>query len=122
MELINLTPYVVEMIRHNGHGYDNVCLILSSGHARYNMDTSVRDYLINGKNYSITSTSYKSVTGLPDPIEGTYYIVDPVVAILCKNRDDLYVLGTPVYTNTEGMGFAGFGHDYILGYCNLVKV
>jgi len=41
--------------------------------------------------FSLTATTYGEVIGLPDPEEGTHYIVSKIVAERCKKRKDLLI-------------------------------
>lgn len=38
----------------------------------------------------IFNLTYGQVEGLPDPIDGTYYVVSKMVYDACPNRDDLF--------------------------------
>lgn len=56
--------------------------------------------------------TYGEVVGLPDPIEGTIYIVSALVAQLTKDRNDLYLPGN-IVRDSRGK---------IIGCLNLCKI
>lgn len=56
-----------------------------------------------------TKKTVTEVVDLPDPEEGTFYVVTEDVAKACPNREDLLVQGPPVYDSANIMvGYKGF--------------
>ena len=65
---------------------------------------------IAGLAVAIEATTYGEVENLPQPQEGTYYVVSALTAQAAKGRTDLLVVGTTV-RNAEGqiVGCISFG-------------
>lgn len=102
MKIINLTPHTINLYR-NG---EMVLAIPSSGVARVNV-TSQTVGEVNG--FPIRQNAYGEVVGLPEPEEGTVYIVSALVAQAAKNRADLLIVDDTL-RNSEGqiIGCRGF--------------
>ena len=85
-ELVNLTPHAVTFV--DGEGATLLVVEPSGVCARLNTET-VQVGVVNG--IPVTSTRYGEIEGLPDPKEGTAYIVSSLVAQQCHDRDDVFI-------------------------------
>lgn len=82
MELINLTPHALGICDLQGNVFLSVP---STGNVRVNTSASpVGEVEIEGKVVSIVETTYGTVEGLPEPKEGTIYIVSILVIAALK--------------------------------------
>ena len=80
---INLTPHEVKVLDQNGQ----IQTIPASGEvARISTSFEVDD-VVNG--VAIGHTKYSGVTGLPDPVTGTIYIVSLILLKALPDRTDL---------------------------------
>ena len=103
MTLVNLTPHAINMIVDG----DVKETIVSSGLARCSVMSNVVGQ-ING--YNVCENTYGEVVGLPQPQEGTIYIVSALVAQAVKGlRTDVVVVDKTV-RNESGqiIGCTGF--------------
>lgn len=81
-KLINLTPHTVNVVDHN----DQVVLsVPSTGMARA---ATSSQFLFDVDGIPVSKTAFGAVSGLPDPVDGTIYIVSMVVA-QAANRPDV---------------------------------
>lgn len=71
MRLVNYTPHLVSIYREEG-----LLNLPSVGLARVK-ETILEQRLVHG--VAIRTTHYGDVTGLPDPVEGTVFIVSKMV-------------------------------------------
>ena len=94
MELINLCPHKVDILCEDG----SVLTIAPSGIVPRCSQTEVKVASVNG--IAITKQTYGEVYDLPDPVEGTLYIVSRMVAAAMPNRHDLVIPG-PVFRDPE---------------------
>lgn len=86
VKMINLTPHAVTFYSSDG---DTVLqTVPSSGTARAEQE---RRSIGSVNNIPVFKTSYGAVEGLPDPENGTIYIVSVLTAQAAPNRDDLYI-------------------------------
>lgn len=87
VEIVNLTPHAITLVGCGLNGADLV--ILPSGIVARASAKTVRcgDLGI----IPVTTTEYGEVKNLPDPEEGTIYIVSSLVAQRCRNRDDVFI-------------------------------
>ncbi len=83
-QIINLTPHEITFVREGG----NVVVPASGQLARLTTET-VTIGEING--IPVTATAYGDVTGLPDPVEGTVYLVSILVAQRVPERTDVFI-------------------------------
>ena len=80
---VNLTPHEVKILTQNGE----IQSIPASGQiARISTSFEVDD-ILNG--VIIGHTDYSGVTGLPEPVKGTIYIVSLVLLKALPDRTDL---------------------------------
>lgn len=88
MKLINMTPHAITLIVG-----DMQTVIQPSGAvARCTTQRNVVGSLtVNGIEVPVTETIFGTVTGLPEPVEGTGYIVSALVAQACPDRHDLCI-------------------------------
>lgn len=92
--MINLTPHEVNIITEN-----NTITIHTSGNiARCKTE---RNMIGNINGIPVTSTVLGEVEGLPEPQEGTIYVVSSLVAQACKDRTDIFI---PDDTVRDGEG------------------
>ena len=85
--LINLTPHTISI-----HGADGVVVVLpSAGLARVSETRAPRASLVlpGGEVIPVTSPSFGEVTGLPEPVEGTVFVVSALVRAALPDRGDL---------------------------------
>lgn len=79
----NLTPHTVNLVTDNGE------LVLEpSGELARVSTIEEPDGFLDG--VEIFQLTYGSVEGLPDPIDGTYYVVSKMVRDACPDRTDLF--------------------------------
>ena len=107
-EIINLTPHAVNIINEEG---EIALAIPSTGMARCAVQSeTVGD--VDG--IPVNKTSYGEVNGLPDPSEGTMYVVSMLVAQALKGeRDDLVYPGELV--RDEGGNIVGCRNFAVAG-------
>lgn len=80
---INLTPHTVNIITNDGE------LILEpSGNLARVSTVEESDGILDG--VEIFRLTYGSVEGLPDPVEGTHYVVSKMVRDALPERPDLF--------------------------------
>ena len=106
VEVINLTPHDVSFIGDDG---STIITVRPSGQlARVSAQTVRTGVFING--IPVTRTMYGEVEGLPEPKDGTVYIVSSLVAQRCPERDDVFIPNESV-RNSEGniIGCRSFG-------------
>ena len=85
MKLVNLTPHRITFVREDG---PNLAFEPSGIVARVTATTvRVGDFC----GIPITHTVYDEVCGLPDPEEGTVYIVSSIVAHAVPEREDVFI-------------------------------
>lgn len=93
-KLINLTPHDVVILagvtkEANGK---QVSIPRSNSIARVSLSRVLVDTVtVDGVEVDINASICKEVTNLPEPVEGTYFIVSRVVADACPEREDLLV-------------------------------
>ncbi len=96
MKIVNCCKHNVEIC--NEHG-DIVKVYEPSGHwARVNHSIRTVDY-VDG--IAIRVRRNQEVIGLPEPEEGTLYIVSNIILDACRNRKDLLACGGK-YHNEDG--------------------
>lgn len=107
--LLNYTPGTIRIATIEGL----VVEIDPSGEAKCSSDTKRVDVLdFENHKIEVVATTWGEVEGLPDPQEGTEYIVTNEVAELLKGqRSDLYITG--------GKGSVGFNRGIVQ---RLIKV
>lgn len=89
VKMVNLTPHAVTFYADNGERVKVVKTIPSSGVARAEQ---TREPLGDINGIPVSRTAYGKVTGLPDPQDGTVYIVSVLTAQAARGRDDLYIV------------------------------
>ena len=85
MKLVNLTPHTINFVKDDG---SPLMSIKSSGICRVSCSTVVTGE-IDG--IPTTTNKYGEVEGLPNPEDGTIYIVSALVAGRCTDRDDVFI-------------------------------
>jgi hypothetical protein len=95
MQLVNCTPHVLNIVRKDG----TVLNLKPSGIIPRVATTNEIYDEIDG--VVISQTLYGSVQDLPEPEEGTYYIVSLLVKKTAITRDDLLAPGELI-RNSEG--------------------
>ena len=92
--LVNLTPHDITLFKGDG---ESVTIEASGVIARCAVVTTAVDSIDGIK---VNTTSFGEVQGLPDPVEGTYYVVSAMVlTALNGTRQD--VLGVSEYIRNE---------------------
>ena len=104
MTIINLTPHTLNFV------FDEKTIDIepSGSIAR----VSTKDTMMNPINgIPVFRTEYGEIENLPDPCEGTVYVVSSLVAARCPERDDVFVPGRPI-RDEQGriIGSAGLSH------------
>lgn len=102
MKIINLTPHTINLYR----GGEMIMAIPSSGVARVSVTSQIIGEVCG---FPVRRNVYGEIIGLPDPEEGTMYIVSALVAQAAKDRRDLLLVDDTV-RNAEGqiIGCRGF--------------
>ena len=126
MEIINLTPHAVALYSQSDcteitqgnyktlvlkEGATPKCVYPSSGVARASaFKAEVRNLLIGDMLVPVNATTYGAPEGLPEPVEGRYYIVSSLTAQAAKDRKDLLIVDSTV-RDSEGRicGCTAFG-------------
>ena len=88
VKLVNLTPHTVKL--HNEFG---VLELFSQGVARV---SSTQTEIGRVVGVPVVKATFGAVTGLPEPVEGTMYVVSALVRGALPNRTDLVSPGDPV--------------------------
>lgn len=92
MKIVNLTPHPLNMMVN-----DQELIIESSGQARASTSRQQIDQIeLNGLTIPINTTTFGDVEGLPEPQEGTVYVVSMLVAQALPNRKDLLIVDDTV--------------------------
>lgn len=86
INIVNLTPHTVNIMPDGPDG--EVTSIPSSGEARA-QTTREKAGTING--IQVYRTKFGAVEGLPEPQEGTIYIVSSITAQAVPHRDDVFI-------------------------------
>lgn len=81
-----MTPHEINIVTEDGKAVKS---IPASGAIARCAVARTADGEIDG--IPVSATSFGAVEGLPDPSEGTYYIVSGVIASAAKGRSDLFV-------------------------------
>lgn len=86
MKIINCTPHAITFLCE-----DNSVLatIEPSGTIARAAQTRERVSEVNG--IPVNQCSYGAVTGLPDPQDGTIYLVSALTAQACRDRNDVFI-------------------------------
>lgn len=126
MNIINLTPHNVNLysvsdcteVQQGSYkslvlreGAKAIATYPSMGVARATASKTVVDQLeIAGQVVAINATTYGEPEGLPDAVEGTYYIVSALTAQAARNRHDLLIVdGTVRDADNRICGCTAFG-------------
>lgn len=89
MQAVNLTPHLVTIV--DGEGEALVSIPPSGTVARAASERRVVGTVdVEGTTVPVTETVFGDVSGLPDPQDGTVYIVSRIVADAAPHRTDLY--------------------------------
>jgi hypothetical protein len=88
VKLINLTPHTVKLVNELG-----VLELYSQGVARVSSTQTEVGRVIG---VPVVKATFGEVTGLPEPVEGTMYVVSALVRGALPNRTDLASPGDPV--------------------------
>lgn len=98
MTFVNLTPHPINIV--DGDTLLKHEVIPRVSEVEEKIDT------ING--IDIYKKSYGQVENLPDPVNGTFYIVSAMIALACRDRDDLLIPRTVRDENGRIIGCDGF--------------
>ena len=85
-KILNFTPHALNVVDLDG----SIVTFPSVGVARVATSTVSRNP-IGG--FGVVATTFSDVTGLPDPVSGTYYVVSRLVFSACPDRTDLLCPG-----------------------------
>ena len=85
-KIINCTPHTITFLDGNNSVLSTV---EPSGVVARAAQTRDRVSEVNG--IPVNQCSYGEVTGLPDPQDGTIYLVSALTAQACRNRDDVFI-------------------------------
>lgn len=124
--IINLTPHQINLYSVNDctevqsgsykslvlrEGAKAIATYPSMGVARATASKAVVDQLeIAGQVVAINATTYGEPEGLPDAVEGTYYIVSALTAQAARDRHDLLIVdGTVRDADNRICGCTAFG-------------
>lgn len=84
--IFNYTPHRIDILNSNG---EVIRTFPATGLIRLKASTVSAGYAIDG--ISITTTQFGEPEGLPEPMEGIYYIVSQLVKSALPHRKDLLV-------------------------------
>lgn len=94
-KIVNLTPHEINFI-----GADNqiALTVPPSGIVARACSTRHVDGAVNidGVNIPINRTCFGNIVSLPEPEEGTIYIVSSITAQACPEREDVYIVDESV--------------------------
>lgn len=100
MRLVNLCPHFVEVLATDGKTI--ITLDPAEKPARVNNARRTLGFLTVGDTaVRVTALRSFEVRGLPDPVDGVYYVVSSIVAQALPEREDLLVPGNLV-RSTKG--------------------
>lgn len=91
MKIINLTPHEITFLDGNN---SVLATIEPSGAIARASQTREAIGEVNG--IVVNQCSYGSVTGLPDPQDGTIYLVSALTAQACRDRNDVFIVDDAV--------------------------
>ena len=94
MNFVNLTPHPLTIKKNDG-------TILELEVGDYVRATQTQNKVKEIDNINFYETVYGKVEGLPEPQEGTIYIVSLITKMACPERDDLVTPGNLI-RNEEG--------------------
>lgn len=86
MKIINLTPHAITFLDGNN---SVLATIEPSGTIARASQTREAVGEVNG--IVVNQCSYGAVTGLPDPQDGTIYLVSALTAQACRDRSDVFI-------------------------------
>jgi len=87
-QLVNLTPHMLNIVTIWGR----ILNIEPSGTVA-RVSVQEKDLNLEIGQIPIFEASYGEVEGLPDPVDGTYYIVSSMVQSMVKDRKDVFSPG-----------------------------
>lgn len=101
--IVNLTPHAITFVREDGN-----VVIPSSGIARA---ATTREIVGEIDGLPVARIVYGEVTGLPEPVEGTIYVVSQITAAAVPDRADVFIVDGTV-RDSEGriVGATGLAH------------
>lgn len=88
LKLVNLTPHTVKLVNDFG-----VLELFSQGVARV---SSTQEEIGRVVGVPLVRATFGEVTGLPEPVEGTMYVVSALVRAALPGRADLASPGDPI--------------------------
>lgn len=94
MNFVNLTPHALNIKKND----DTIFTLPSESFVRA---TQTQNKVKEIDNINFYETVYGKVEGLPEPQEGTIYIVSLITKMACPERDDLVTPGNLI-RNEEG--------------------
>lgn len=86
MKIVNLTPHAINFLRE-----DNSVLATIEPSGTIARASQTRETVGSINDIAVNQCSYGEVTGLPDPQDGTIYLVSALTAQACRNRDDVFI-------------------------------
>lgn len=86
MTIINLTPHAINFLRE-----DNSVLATVEPSGTIARASQTREAVGEVNGIVVNQCSYGSVTGLPDPQDGTIYLVSALTAQACPERSDVFI-------------------------------
>ena len=93
-KLVNLTAHSITIFAEPSH-YEKITVPPSGIVARCKEEQETYSML---GNIPIWKRTFGEVEDLPEPVDGTVYIVSKIVANACPNRNDLYIPGVMLRT------------------------
>lgn len=85
-KIINLTPHAINFLRE-----DNSVLATVEPSGAIARASQTRDRVSEVNGIPVNQCSYGTVTGLPDPQDGTIYLVSALTAQACPERSDVFI-------------------------------
>lgn len=86
MNIINCTPHAINFLRE-----DNSVLTTIEPSGTIARASQTREAVGKVNGIVVNQCSYGSVTGLPDPQDGTIYLVSALTAQACPERSDVFI-------------------------------
>ena len=85
-KIINCTPHAINFLRE-----DNSVLATVEPSGTIARASQTREAVGEVNGIVVNQCSYGSVTGLPDPQDGTIYLVSALTAQACRDRSDVFI-------------------------------
>lgn len=95
MTVRNLTPHAINIIGENNEvlaTFEPSGIIARAAQSK----ELVEELSVNGMTIPVYESAFGKVENLPEPEEGTIFVVSALTAQACKGRTDIYITDNPV--------------------------